>query len=72
MRRVKWLIASVGSASINWAQLVSASKGFDIERAEIVRSAALGPLWDHTLCAMLNDLRVDERHASGRWGENHQ
>ncbi len=34
--------------------------------------AALGPPWDHTLCAMLNDLRVHERHASRRRGENHQ
>ncbi len=35
-------------------------------------SAGLGPSWDHTLCAMLHDLRVHERHASGRWGENRQ
>ncbi len=35
-------------------------------------STALGPLWDHTLCAMLNDLRVHERRASRRRGENLQ
>ncbi len=35
----------------------------DIELVIDLGSAALGPFWDHTLCAMLNDVRVHERHA---------
>lgn len=44
-----------------------------IVRIERYRSAAvirLGPVWDHTSCAMLNDLRVHDRHASRRQREN--
>lgn len=32
----------------------------------------MGPVWDHTLCAMLNDLRVSERHASRSRRKNGQ
>jgi|GEM_PF-5937900 hypothetical protein len=32
----------------------------------IGRGLWLGPVWDHTLCAMVNDLRVCARHARAR------